>query len=100
MAEGPSVTVGKLSEFCGVKFFQDVVQTSSFTIKLSVRGEKMKDLIDDVIAKEKERGDEQGAGVWRFRDDPKNKIFYRNGLIFDQIFFHQYLLKSLFNTQF
>lgn len=60
----------------------------------------MKDLIADVIAKEKERGDEQGAGVWRFRDDPKNKIFYRNGLIFDKIYFHLIYYNLFFNTQF
>lgn len=56
----------------------------------------MKTLIDDVIAKEKERGDEQGAGVWRFRDDPKNKIFYRNGLIFDNFYFRPNSLQSIF----
>ena len=56
----------------------------------------MKDLIADVIAKEKERGDEQGAGVWRFRDDPKNKIFYRNGQNFDGIYFYPKSFESIF----
>ena len=71
-AEGPLVTVGKLSEYCGEKFYQDVVQTSSFTITLPGYAAHMKALIDSIMEAEVNSAD--GAGKWRFREE--DRVFY------------------------
>ena len=71
-APGPLVTVGKLSEYCGEKFYQDVIQTSSFTINLPGYAAYMKDLIDFIM--QEEVNSEDGAGKWRFREE--DRVFY------------------------
>ena len=76
-AEGERVTVGKLSKFCGQKFAKDIVQVAKFSIELPGMGKAgMEDLISNIMKAEIDRNDDQAAGVWRFREDAENNIFY------------------------
>ena len=74
--EIPLVNVGKLSEFCGQKFSKDIMQVSSYDIELPGSAAAMKDIIASIMEAEEENGSEQPAGVWRFRTDEANEIFY------------------------
>ena len=72
----PLVNVGKLSEFCGQKFATDLVQVSKFAINLPGASARMKQLIDSIMQAEEENGSDEPAGVWRFRSNDGEGIFY------------------------
>ena len=74
--DNPRVNVGKLSEFCGQKFSNDIVQVSSFDIELPGSASAMKEIISSIMNYEEQNGSEQPAGVWRFRYDEPAGLFY------------------------
>ena len=96
--ENPRATVGKLSERCGQKFARDIFQVSSYDIEVSGLDGPMKDLIAKIMETEKEKDNEQAAGIWRFREE--NEIFYSEGsqfrLTVNYLFSEKLVLDILF----